>query len=53
MTYLNSFLNIRFLRPFLVMTLLLLMTLSSLNIYIDSKLPDEEKIKDIELQVPL
>ena len=30
-----------------------LMTLASLNIYIDSKLPDEEKIRDIELQVPL
>ena len=53
MTYLNSFLNIRFIRPFLVIVLLLLMALSSLNIYIDSKLPDEEKIRDIALQVPL
>ena len=53
MTYFNSFLNIRFFRPFLVMVLLLLMALSSLNIYIDSKLPDEERIRDIELQVPL
>tara|TARA_Y100001970_G_scaffold265786_1_gene353767 strand:- start:626 stop:2926 length:2301 start_codon:yes stop_codon:yes gene_type:complete len=35
------------------MVLLLLMSLSSLNIYIDSKLPDEERIRDIELQVPL
>ncbi len=53
MNYLNSILNIRFVRPFVVMVLLLLMTLASLNIYIDSKLPDEEKIRDIELQVPL
>ena len=30
-----------------------LMFLSSLNIYIDSKLPDEETIRDIELQIPL
>ena len=29
------------------------MSVLSLNIYIDSKLPDEEKIRDIELQVPL
>jgi len=29
------------------------MGLSSLNIYIDSKLPNEKKIKDIELQIPL
>ena len=35
------------------MVLLLLMAVSSLNIYIDSKLPDEEEIRDIELQVPL
>ena len=53
MNYFNSILNIRFVRPFVVIALLLLMTLSSLNIYIDSKLPDEEKIRDIELQVPL
>ena len=30
-----------------------LILLSSLNIYIDSKLPDENIIRDIELQVPL
>ena len=29
------------------------MGLSSLNLYIDSKLPNEETIKDIELQIPL
>ena len=53
MTYLNSFLNFKFVRPFLVLLSLLLMAVTSLNIYIDSKLPDEEKIRDIELQVPL
>jgi len=34
MTYLNSFLNFRFVKPFLGMVLLLLMVVSSLNIYI-------------------
>jgi len=29
------------------------MSLSSLNIYIDSKLPNEQTIRDIELQIPL
>ena len=53
MTFLNYLLNIRFARPLLVMVLLILMAVSSLNIYIDSKLPDEEEIRDIELQVPL
>ena len=53
MTFLNYLLNIRFARPLLAMILLLLMAVSSLNIYIDSKLPDEEKIRNIELQVPL
>ncbi len=53
MTFLNYLLNIKFVRSLLAMILLLLMTVSSLNIYIDSKLPDEEKIRDIELQVPL
>jgi len=53
MTFLNYLLNIRFVRPLLILVLLILMAVSSLNIYIDSKLPDEEKIRDIELQVPL
>ena len=53
MTYLNFLLNIRFFKPILATILLLMMAISSLNIYIDSKLPDEEKIRDIELQVPL
>ena len=53
MTFINYLLNIRFIRPLLGMVLLLLMAVSSLNIYIDSKLPDEEEIRDIELQIPL
>ena len=53
MTYLNSFLNIKFVRSFLLLISLLFMAISSLNIYIDSKLPNEEKIRDIELQIPL
>ena len=53
MNFLNYLLNIRFAKPLLAMVLLLLMALLSLNIYIDSKLPDEEKIRNIELQVPL
>ncbi len=53
MTLLNYFLNIRFVRPLIAMVLLSLIAISSLNIYIDSKLPDEQEIRDIELQVPL
>ena len=37
----------------LILFCLVVMTISSLNIYIDSKLPDEERIKSIELQIPL
>ena len=29
------------------------MSIASLNLYIDSKLPDENKIRDIDLQIPL
>ena len=36
-----------------ILMCLLIMFLSSLNIYVDSKLPNEESIRDIELQVPL
>ncbi len=53
MTYLNSFINIKYVRSVLLLASLIFMAFSSLNIYIDSKLPDEEKIRDIELQVPL
>ena len=37
----------------LIFFCLVVMTVSSLNLYIDSKLPDEERIKSIELQIPL
>jgi membrane peptidoglycan carboxypeptidase len=37
----------------LISACLVIMGLSSLNLYVDSKLPDEETIKDIELQIPL
>ena len=37
---------------FLFVTLFL-MSVASLNLYIDSKLPDENKIRDIDLQIPL
>ena len=53
MTYLNHLLNIWFIRLSLVLVLLILMSVSSLNIYIDSKLPDEDRIRNIELQIPL
>ena len=32
---------------------LFFMSVASLNLYIDSKLPDENKIRDIDLQIPL
>ena len=53
MTYLNYYLNIGLIRLFLLLVLFIFMSISSLNIYIDSKLPDEERIRDIELQIPL
>ena len=53
MTYLNSFLNIKYVKSCLLLVSFLFMAVSSLNIYIESKLPDEEKIRDIELQIPL
>ena len=37
---------------FLFVTLFL-MSVASLNLYIDGKLPDENKIRDIDLQIPL
>ena len=37
----------------LVLICLFIMFLSSLNLYVDSKLPNEESIRDIDLQVPL
>ena len=52
-TYLVLFISSKIGKSFLILLCLLLMGLSSLNIYIDSKLPNEKKIKDIELQIPL
>ena len=40
-------------RLLLLFVTLFLMSVASLNLYIDSKLPDENKIRDIELQIPL
>ena len=37
----------------LVLICLFIMFLSSLNLYVDSKLPNEESIRDIDLQIPL
>ena len=52
-TYLVLFISSKIGKSFLIILCFLLMGLSSLNIYIDSKLPNEKKIKDIELQIPL
>ena len=41
------------LRLLLLFVTLFLMFVASLNLYIDSKLPDENKIRDIDLQIPL
>ena len=40
-------------KSILIFICFMIMGLSSLNLYIDSKLPDEQSIKDIELQIPL
>ena len=37
----------------LIVLCFLVMSFTSLNIYIESKLPNEQSIKDIELQIPL
>ena len=52
-TYLVLFIGSKIGKSFFIVLCFLLMGLSSLNIYIDSKLPNEKKIKDIELQIPL
>ncbi|MDC0590768.1 PBP1A family penicillin-binding protein [Gammaproteobacteria bacterium] len=46
-------LNRRLGQLLLIFLCFVVMTLSSLNIYIDSKLPNEELIRNIELQIPL
>ena len=40
-------------RLLLLFVSLFLMSVASLNLYIDSKLPDENKIREIDLQIPL
>ena len=52
-TYLNILYRSKLGKLFVILLLLLGMGITSLNIYIDSKLPDEQKIKEIELQIPL
>ena len=52
-TYLNILYGSKLGKLFFILLLLLGMGITSLNIYIDSKLPDEQKIKEIELQIPL
>ena len=48
------YINNSYLGKFILVSMcLVIMGLSSLNLYIDGKLPNEETIKDIELQVPL
>ena len=51
--YFSWMLNTRLGQLLLIFLCLVAMTISSLNIYIDSKLPNEELIRDIELQIPL
>lgn len=51
--YFSWMLNRRLGQLLLIFLCLVVMTLSSLNIYIDSKLPNEELIRNIELQIPL
>ena len=51
--YFTSVISTKFRRLLVILLCLAIMALSSLNIYIDSKLPNEEKIQSIELQVPL
>jgi len=46
-------LNNSLIRLLLLFVTLFLMSVASLNLYIDSKLPDENKIRDIDLQIPL
>ena len=52
-TYLNILYGTKLGKLFVILLLLLAMGITSLNIYIDSKLPHEQKIKEIELQIPL
>ena len=46
-------LNNSLIKLLLLSVTLFLMSIASLNLYIDGKLPDENKIRDIDLQIPL
>ena len=52
-TYLVLMTKSLIVRLSLLFLCLTFMFLSSLNLYIGSKLPDERTIRDIELQIPL
>ena len=52
-TYWEFISDIKLIRLFAILFLFVVMSVTSLNIYIDSKLPNEQTIKDIELQIPL
>ena len=52
-TYFISLSNSLYGKVFLILVSISVLSLSSLNIYIDSKLPNEQAIRDIELQIPL
>ena len=53
MSRLNYFLKTRFFKVIILLISFIFMSIISLNIYIDYKLPNEERIKEINLQVPL
>ena len=42
-----------YIRLILVFITLMILFVSSLNLYIDQKLPNEKQIREIELQIPL
>ena len=52
-TYWEFISDIKLIRLFVILFLLVVMSVASLNIFIDSKLPNEQTIKNIELQIPL
>ena len=53
MRVIKDLLSNSLIRLLLLFVTLFLMSVASLNLYIDSKLPDENKIRDIDLQIPL
>ena len=53
MRIIKDLLSSNLIRMLIILLTLFLMSIASLNLYIDSKLPDEKKIRDIDLQIPL